>query len=113
MKILLFAFAFATVTTFAMDVTTVRNYNNDKAKTEFLNRLAACNVLEHAHCQRIKAHLPIAYNIMCQKPQDSFADFLCDLISTLPGNNSSNVIVESLECHGGNIPVEFTIFHRN
>ena len=95
----------------AMNVTTLANFDKDQEKTDFLNKVAACSIVEHEHCQNIKANLPMAYTVMCRRPQDSYANFLCDVIYELNGQASSDIILELLECQGGNsVAVDFTVY---
>ena len=111
MKLIVLTLSMICMSTPAMNVTTLRNYDEDQEKADLLNRLASCSLLEHSHCQHIKANLPLAYNIMCQRPQDSYANFLCDVVKEIYGSRFENITVELLECQGGkSVASEFTFF---
>ena len=101
MKVILFAFIIMPLQSLAMNISCASNVSDDIEKTVFLNQVADCDMRGHEYCERIKASLPLAYNMMCQKPRDSIADFVCSIIEETDGIASSNVILELLECHCG------------
>ena len=112
MKIVLAILVSFSLNICAMNVTTQQRFDDNKQKTEFLNRLAGCNILEHTHCQRVKEQLPVAFRILCERPQDSFANFLCDLklVHRHSHQNSEEAILDVLECHGDPEGLSFEVF---